>query len=210
MTRSRDAVRALAEAATALADAAAGTNDRARSLELVAGAVDAGRRAEAALAALVDAARDAGATWQDIGRTLGTSRQAAFQRFGHPVDPRTGEPMDATPLTGAEELAAEIFGELTSARFDAVTARFDERMADALDAAGLGDVWAQVAGAVGAFESAGEPSARRLGDLTVVDVPLHFEAGDMVGRVSLHADRRVGGLFVLDPAQQQTEPGGAE
>jgi hypothetical protein len=46
--------------------------------------------AEAALRAAVDGARSAGQTWRDIGQVLGTSRQAAFQRFGHPVDPRTG------------------------------------------------------------------------------------------------------------------------
>lgn len=209
MTAERDAVDALADAVRSMTEHAEGTADRAHALDLVARAVTVRERADAALAALVDAARDAGATWQDIGRTLGTSRQAAFQRFGHPVDPRTGEPMDTTPLTGAAELATEIFGELAAARYDAVTARFDERMADALDSTGLGAVWAQVASAVGAFEGTGEPTSRRLGDLTVVDVPLRFEAGDMIGRVSLHPDRRVGGLFVLDPAQLQDASGGA-
>jgi len=208
MTAERDAVDALAETVRALTERATGAADRTQALDLVARGVAVREHADAALAALVDAARAAGATWQDVGRTLGTSRQAAFQRFGHPVDPRTGEPMDTTPLTGAGELATEIFGELEAARFDAVTARFDERMAEALDATGLGDVWAQIASAVGAFEGAGEPTARRLGDLTVVDVPLRFEAGDMVGRVTLHPDRRVGGLFVLDPAQADGAAGG--
>ncbi|UAJ79356.1 DUF3887 domain-containing protein [Leifsonia sp. ZF2019] len=201
MTAERDAVAALAAAAKTLAEQAGNAADRGHWLELVAHAVALRADADAALAALVDAARAAGATWQDLGRTLGTSRQAAFQRFGHPVDPRTGEPMDTTPLAGADALATEIFGELAAGRYDAVVARFDERMAEGLDAAGLGAVWAQIASAVGAFDAADEPVARRMGDLTVVDVPLRFEAGEMVGRVSLHPDRRVGGLFVLDPAQ---------
>lgn len=38
--------------------------------------------AEAELRRAVDAARDAGDSWAVIGMALGTSRQAAFQRFG--------------------------------------------------------------------------------------------------------------------------------
>jgi hypothetical protein len=49
--------------------------------------------ANQALLAAVDRARDAGHSWREIGEVLGTTRQAAFQRFGHPVDPRTGTPM---------------------------------------------------------------------------------------------------------------------
>jgi hypothetical protein len=42
------------------------------------------RRAAAAneaLQAAVDRARDAGHSWREIGEVLGTTRQAAFQRF---------------------------------------------------------------------------------------------------------------------------------
>lgn len=35
------------------------------------------------LQTLVDEARRKGHTWQEIGDVLGTTRQAAFQRFGH-------------------------------------------------------------------------------------------------------------------------------
>ena len=51
------------------------------------------RDAEAGLKEAVEAARRTGHTWQEIGDLLGTSRQAAFQRFGRPIDPRTGTPM---------------------------------------------------------------------------------------------------------------------
>jgi hypothetical protein len=47
--------------------------------------------AAAALRLSVERAREAGRTWQELGDVLGVSRQAAFQRFGHPVDPRTGQ-----------------------------------------------------------------------------------------------------------------------
>src|ERR1700685_1388596 len=57
--------------------------------------------ADGALRVTVDRARAAGHTWQDIGDALGTTRQAAFQRFGRPIDPRTGEQMSQAVLPGA-------------------------------------------------------------------------------------------------------------
>lgn len=62
--------------------------------------------AEAALQEAVDRARAGGQSWSDIGRMLGTSRQAAFQRFGHPVDPRTGVAMSRTVSPAATRHAA--------------------------------------------------------------------------------------------------------
>lgn len=47
--------------------------------------------ADEALAHLVTDARERGITWQTIGDALGISRQAAFQRFGTAIDPRTGK-----------------------------------------------------------------------------------------------------------------------
>lgn len=158
-------------------------------------------RADRVLAAAVDAARAAGCTWQQVGDALGTSRQAAFQRFGHPIDPRTGRAMDRTTLERADERAQAVFAALAAGRWAEAAADFDETMAAQLTPAQLGDTWAVVIGAVGAYERAGEPFVRRQGDYTVVDVPLAFEAGDMTGRVSFHADGRVAGLFVLNPEQ---------
>jgi hypothetical protein len=162
-------------------------------------ALEVRRRADQQLAEAVDAARAAGCTWQQIGDVLGTSRQAAFQRFGRPVDPRTGGPMDRTTLAGADARALELFAALDAGRWEDARADFDETMADALSADQLAGTWATVIGMVGAFERAGEPFVRRQGDYTVVDVPLAFEAGDMTGRVAFRGDGRVSGLFVLEP-----------
>ena len=43
------------------------------------------------------------------------------------------------------------------------------------------------------------PFVRRVGDLTVVDIPLRYEAGDMKARVAFDADEKVAGLFILVP-----------
>jgi hypothetical protein len=194
-----DAAADLARAVQGLEDGAEG--DRADPLAGIRHALDVRRRADVVLAAAVDAARAAGCTWQQVGDVLGTSRQAAFQRFGHPVDPRTGRAMDRTTLEGADARALEFFTTLAERRWEDAGRDFDPKMAEALPAAGLADAWAVVVGMVGAYERAGEPFARRQGDYTVVDVPLTFEAGEMTGRIAFDADGRVSGMFVLDPEQ---------
>lgn len=48
---------------------------------------------DVALRAAVDRARATGQSWNRIGEVLGTTRQAAFQRFGGPADSHSGPPM---------------------------------------------------------------------------------------------------------------------
>ena len=63
----------------------------ASSLAGLAAAREQSAAAAAALQAAVDRARAAGHSWREIGDVLQTTRQAAFQRFGRPIDPRTNE-----------------------------------------------------------------------------------------------------------------------
>ncbi len=162
------------------------------------------RSAEEELAMSVARARESGHTWAEIGQVLGTSRQAAFQRFGRPADPRTGQPM-APVVPGARELAGQLFGDLAAGRWAAVCAQFGPAVAARLDPSGLAAAWAQVIGMAGEFERRGEPSAYRAGDYTVVDVPLFFEAGERTGRVSYDQDARVAGLFFLPTERKRYE-----
>jgi hypothetical protein len=71
-----------------LADPAAGS-----PLGAMAAARELSGATDMALRAAVDRARAAGQSWSRIGEVLGTTRQAAFQRFGREADPRTGTPM---------------------------------------------------------------------------------------------------------------------
>ncbi|WDZ88315.1 DUF3887 domain-containing protein [Nocardiopsis sp. HUAS JQ3] len=148
--------------------------------------------------AVVGQARQDGVTWQVIGDALGVSRQAAFQRYGKPIDPRTGEPMNTTPLPGAAELAVSVIEDLASGRWSHVTERFDPAMRDGLSQDALAAAWAQIIGLAGAFEGRGEPEAARAGDVTVTNTPLSFEAGDYTARITFRDDRTVAGLHILE------------
>lgn len=166
----------------------------------VAAARELSAAAAAALQASVDRARAAGLSWKEIGDVLDTSRQAAFQRFGRPVDPRTGEPMNRTVLPDAEDRAAEIFGHLAGGRWEAAIADFGERMRERVDAGRLAAGWAHTSGLIGQFERMGAPFARSDGEHTIIDIPLYFEAGDANGRVTFDRDGKVVGLFIRPPS----------
>lgn len=166
-------------------------------LDSVVVAREAARSAEGALRDAVEQARGAGHTWQEIGEILGTSRQAAFQRFGRPVEPRTGADVADEPLSGAAERAMALLADLVTGRWEDVRRDFDPAMTDAVPAATIAEVWTQVAGAIGRFERMGEPSVMRFGAHTMVTVVLHCEAGQVSGRVTFNMDGTVAGLLVL-------------
>ena len=167
-------------------------------LEAVAVIRSLSRVVEEGMREAVQLARQAGHTWAEIGELLGTTRQAAFQRFGRPLDPRTGVPMADMILPGATERASSLFADLTEQRLAQVCGGFNQQMTERLDAHALSAVWAQVIGTAGGYEGMGEPVAHQAGDYTVVDVPLHFEAADLTGRVSYDRTGQVAGLFFLN------------
>lgn len=155
--------------------------------------------ADAALQQCVERARTAGHTWQEIGDALGTSRQAAFQRFGKSVNPRTGADTAADLLPDAERRTLEVFEAWRAGRDDELIAQFDDTMRAQLPQDRLAQTWPQLTGLVGAYESCGDPVVRPFGEYTVVSVPLEFEGGPMTGRVSFDRAGRISGLFVLRP-----------
>jgi hypothetical protein len=146
----------------------------------------------------VQAARQAGRTWAELGDLLGTTRQAAFQRFGRPLDPRTGASMADEIIPGATERAAALIANVAEQRWEQARVGFDQRMSAALSAQALAAAWAQVIGTAGAYQGMGEPVAHQAGDYTVVDTSLHFEAAELIGRVSFSSAGQVAGLFFLD------------
>ncbi|HEX2132959.1 MAG TPA: DUF3887 domain-containing protein [Actinophytocola sp.] len=100
-------------------------------------------------------------------------------------------------LPDAAERAVALFAELVAGNWAGVRRDFDERMLDEVSDEQLATVWTTVAGTIGRFERMGEPYVLPAGELTVVNVPLYCEAGEVLGRVGFHRNGSVGGLFVL-------------
>lgn len=147
----------------------------------------------------VDRARADGSTWQQIGSALGISRQAAFQRFGSVLDPRSGLPQPPA-RSGVGDDALRIVQAIAAGRWVEAVADFDPTMSKGLTTQRLADSWAVIVGLSGALREIGKPYAVRAGDLTVVNVPLQFEAAEQIARISYDADGRVAGLFFLPAA----------
>ncbi|CAN7319994.1 DUF3887 domain-containing protein [Mycolicibacterium frederiksbergense] len=168
-------------------------------LELVHATHEVQNAAQALMAAAVHQARERGRTWQEIGDVLGVSRQAAFQRYGKPIDPRTGEIMNTQVLPEADELSRTVIDDLAHARWSDVTARFDATMRDRLTEEGLAEAWAHIVGLAGAYEGHGDTDSVRAGDFTTTNTPLNFEAGDFVARITFRDDQTLAGLYILNP-----------
>jgi Protein of unknown function (DUF3887) len=167
----------------------------------VSAARDLSAAAAAALQAAVDRARTAGHSWKEIGDVLETTRQAAFQRFGRPLDPRTGAPMNRDERPEAADKATAIFAAIAAGRWEEARRELSDRMRAVLDADRLAAGWANTISMIGSFERMDEPLVYPLDENTLVEIPLHFEAGDRTGRVSLDSDGKVVGLFIR-PATQ--------
>ncbi|WP_327049238.1 DUF3887 domain-containing protein [Microbispora sp. NBC_01189] len=192
----------LAEQAAALAQAVGDPLASPAYLDMVRRAQRVDDLAEQVLKLCVQQSRDAGHTWQELGDLLGVTRQAAFQRFGKPIDPRTGEPMDKTVrMPDAAERAITIATAVLDGRMDEARQSFNAQVLEAFTDEVRANGLATVTGLVGAFEGfgEGEPFVRRIGDHTVVDIPLRYEAGDMKARVAFDTDEKVAGIVILAP-----------
>jgi hypothetical protein len=167
----------------------------------VAAARDLSAAADAALQAVVDRARASGLSWREIGDVLGTSRQAAFQRFGHQGDPRSGEPMSRLVPAGAAERANQFLARFTAGRWDEVLADFDDVMRGRHDADRLASGWAQLVGMFGSYQAMGEVVPVQASQATLIDVVLYFEAGEAMVWVRFDRSGKVSGLR-LHPASR--------
>lgn len=169
------------------------------------------RRAEASLGQAVLDARSAGRTWHEIGDVLGVSRQAAFKRFGRPVDPETGETLHTGPTVDPAALAEQVFRAVAGGDHEALHELMTSTCARRLTRARIAEVWRDVLASVGELDSFsghdtrahdGGPLPGATTGPLVARVLLHHEAGDMVGHVSVHRSGKVDGLLVAPPAAE--------
>ncbi|GAA5118107.1 hypothetical protein GCM10023339_30130 [Alloalcanivorax gelatiniphagus] len=181
-------------------------------LDRVRSATTAVHLAERALADAVRRAHAAGHSWAAVGAVLGTSRQAAFKRFGAPRDPRTGEAMTPVDSAGVVRTTERVFAALDAGRYDELRAMMPDDVARVLTRDVVLGAWARAVADTGNLVECratvvqlpgGEdaPSGALLG--TVVGATtLVCEAGEWQGRVALGQDGSLLGLLVtpLDAA----------
>lgn len=153
------------------------------------------------LRGLVLRARRGGRTWAEIGEVLHVTRQAALQRFGGaPAGAGSGEP-PSDPLPGAAARAAKLLDHFLDRHWDELRADFNQRMLDVASVALLASVRGRLPATVDAPASSATPQVSRLGEHTIVDVPLTFKRGfgrvRVTGRVVFDDSGQVAGFFVL-------------
>jgi hypothetical protein len=78
---------------------------------------------------------------------------------------------------------------------------FNDTMAQGLPDTMLADNWASLIARFGHYESTQTPTVEQHGLHTVVDVPVAFEAGDIVMRVTYEPEGRIAGLYFLNADQ---------
>ena len=146
---------------------------------------------EQATRILVQQARDAGRTWQEIGELLTITRQAAQQRFSQSVS--------ETEHAHLAARAGEVVGQVDAAEWEDVTADSDETMRAELGVERLAEAWGKIIASAGPLQTIGQSSVTRRGPYRIADVPLIFEHGPMKARVVFNHDDKISGLFVLLP-----------
>jgi hypothetical protein len=155
------------------------------------------------LHALVQQARAEGRTWAEIGELLHVTRQAAFARFG---TTETVEPLDETdipPLEGAEDRARQILNDFLEGRFEQVRATFGGRLHERGSLDLLKTHHSRLERRHGALLEVGTPTINVHFGLTIVNLPLAFERGDIRDRTVFDVDGQVVGfglLAVTEPA----------
>ncbi|MCS5731331.1 DUF3887 domain-containing protein [Herbiconiux moechotypicola] len=149
----------------------------------------------------VTAARAAGASWREIGDALGTSRQAAFTRFGD----ETGRSGDQLALR-----TTQLFESLSAGDYESVRTMMSYSCARALTKRKLLGAWADAVRASGAFVGCAnavpqqpdgrtpiERWAHRQLVTHVFQTALHFARDDLTGRVAYDSAGRVIGILML-------------
>ena len=167
-------------------------------------------RAQQRLRDAVGAARAAGRTWAELGQVLGTTRQAAFKRFGSIRDPRTGAEMEAVDTHRLVGTTERVFALVDAGDHDGLAALMTAPTAAALTREVVLDTWAAVVGATGNLARCvateielPDGTSVAEGDRVVGDVvartTVECEAGEWLGRVAYDGDGRVTGLLVVPP-----------
>ena len=125
--------------------------------------------------------------------------------------PQTGEAAvhaDAA-MTSASPTAIAIgmLDQLDAGDYAGAEARFDAAMAAAVPSAKLQALWQSLPDQVGAPSGRGAPRVSVGNGLQVVEIPLHYEQGELLAQVAINTDGRIAGFFIKPaPPRQAAAP----
>lgn len=116
-----------------------------------------------------------------------------------PMVPAPIVPLDSLhAIDEAVERASLTLAAFVTGRFERLWPLFSAALADVATVEHLSGARDDLEQRMGAFQRmAGMPRVRRTGQRTVVEIPLIYEAARMRGRVTLDAEGKVLGLYVL-------------
>jgi hypothetical protein len=164
------------------------------------------RRSRERLQEWVSTARSQDVSWQEIGDTLGVSRQAAFKRFGTKGE---GETMAASGMDLTDR-TSEVFAHLDAGDYEAVRAHMTYACGRALTKRKLTSVWDHVRSETGRLDACVEATVRtadgttplnklvnrHLSNGAIVQVTLRHEAGEWIGRVAYNGSGKITGIVI--------------
>ena len=136
------------------------------------------------------------------------SRQAAFKRFGEPVNPATGERIVARSITSLRERTEKVFALIAASEYDDLGLFMHPQTAQELSAELIADTWRSALSEVGTLEHCVDTSLELPGGAPLADdeqiigtvvgsTILECEAGRLQGRVAFDEQSRVVGLLIV-------------
>lgn len=144
------------------------------------------------------------------------TRQAAFKRFGEPVDPENGETIGARTADGVRQRTEQVFGLIAAGDYDGLSPLMHPQTAEELPAALIADTWRAVLSEVGTLEHCLDTHVELPGGALLADdeeiigvvvgvTVLDCEAGQLAGRVAFDDQLQVVGLLMV-PLDQKRLP----
>ena len=136
------------------------------------------------------------------------TRQAAFKRFGKPVDPATGKTLQTRGIDQVRERTEQVFALIAAGDYEGLAEILHPATAQELSPELIAETWRRVLGDVGELQQCRDTRVELPGGEVIADddrvigtvigaTTLECEAGVAVGRVALDEDAKVVGILLL-------------
>lgn len=152
-----------------------------------------------AIARLVRRARTEHQSWAAIGTALGTSRQAAFERYATDTErePSTEEHSVRLSVASAREVARSFLDGFVTREFATCRRLSDPQLARGLPEPVLATLLESVRQDLGEILEVQDSCITSYGSMQIVDTPVVFSRGTRMVRVVVNPLGLAGGFFLL-------------